>query len=168
MGARARRDPVEVAEDPAEHAREVALRLLSQAPRSAAQLRDGLVARGVEESAADEVIARYREVGLVDDGVLAAMIARTRHRERGHARRAIRDELRRKGFEAPVIESALGEISQEDEQKAAATLAARRWEALKDLPQETRIRRVVAALGRRGYPPGMTFSLVRALKDADR
>jgi len=131
-------------------------------------LRDGLVARGVEESVANEVIERYREVGLVDDGALAEMIARTRHRERGHARRAIRDELRRKGFEAPEIEGALGEISDEDEQTAAASLAARRWEALRTLPQEARIRRVVATLGRKGYEPGMAFTLVRALKDADR
>lgn len=152
--------------DPAERAREVALRLL-RAPRSAARLREGMILRGVESGVTDEVIERYREVGLVDDDALAAAITRTRHREKGCARRAIREELRRKGFEEPGIEKALGEVTDEDEREAAAALAARRWAALKGIPEEARIRRVVDALGRKGYPPGMAFSLVRVLKDAD-
>jgi regulatory protein len=126
-----------------------------------------MISRGIEASVADEVIERYREVGLIDDTALAAAITRPRHREKGHARRAIREELRRKGFEEQGIEAALEEVTDDDEREAAASLAARRWAALKGLPEDARIRRVVDALGRKGYPPGVAFSLVRALKDAD-
>ncbi|MBN2176175.1 MAG: regulatory protein RecX [Demequinaceae bacterium] len=153
--------------DPAERAREIALRILSGAPRSAAHLRERLLAKGVEEAIADEVIRRYREVGLLDDRALSAAIARARHRERGHARGAIRDELRRKGFEDSDIEAALTEVSDDDERSMASILASRHWEATRGLDDEARTRRVVGALGRRGYRPGIAFPLVRALKDAD-
>jgi len=151
----------------AERARQIALRILDSAPRSAAQLREALLAREVAEAVADGVIERYREVGLIDDGGLARMIARTRHGERGQSRRAIAQELRRKGFEADDIAGAVAEISDEDESLAAKALAAKRWEALKDIPSEARVRRVVALLGRKGYAPGIAFDLVRRLERVD-
>ncbi len=160
------RDAAE-ASDPAERARAIALRILTNAPRSAAQLREGLVDRDVPELVADEVIERYREVGLLDDAGLAATIVRTRHNERGQARRVIAQELRRKGFGASNIEEALAQVSDGDEREAAAGLARARWEALAGVPRDARIRRVVAHLGRKGYPPGQAFDLVRGLDRAD-
>ena len=153
--------------DEPERARQIALRILDAAPRSAAQLREALLARDVTEAVADELIARYREVGLVDDSGLARMIARTRHAERGQSRRAIAQELRSKGFVAEDIALALAEVSDDDESLAAEALAAKRWSALADVPREARVRRVVALLGRKGYPPGVAFDLVRRLERAD-
>ena len=151
----------------AERARQIALRILDAAPRSATHLREALLAREVAEAVADEIIGRYREVGLIDDRGLARMIARTRHAERGQSRRAIAEELRRKGFEADDIAGAVAEISDEDESAAAEALAAKRWRALNNVPREARVRRVVALLGRKGYPPGIAFDLVRRLERAD-
>ena len=153
--------------DPAGRAREIALRVLAGAPRSAAQLREALLARDVTETVVDEVVARYREVGLIDDTYLAQMIARTRHHERGQSRRAIAVELRRKGFEPHDVAEALAQISDHDERIAAETIARRRWEVLANVPREARIRRVVAFLGRKGYAPGLAFDLVRGLERAD-
>src|SRR5688572_17169813 len=92
---------------PAERAREIALRILTNGPRSAAQLREGLVSRDVPEDIADRVIARYIEVGLLDDAALSAAIARTRYAERGVAPRVIEQELLRKGFSLAHIDAAL-------------------------------------------------------------
>ncbi len=153
--------------DPEDRAREIALRLLAHAPRSAARLKDGLQARGVEADLANRVVARFREVGLLDDATLAGMIARTRQRERGHARRAISVELRRKGFEAADVASALEQIGDEDERAAAEIFVARRWEAMRTLDREVRARRLVGALCRRGYSPGFAATLVRNLEHAD-
>lgn len=155
------------APEEAERARQIALRILDSAPRSAAKLREALLAREVAGSVADRIIERYREVGLVDDPGLARMIARARHGERGRSRRAIAEELRRKGFEPDDIAGAVAEISDEDESLAAEVLAARRWQALGDVPREARVRRVVALLGRRGYAPGVAFDLARRLERAD-
>ena len=116
---------------------------------------------------AEDVIQRYREVGLLDDAGLARMIARSRHSERGQARRAIAQELRRKGFSPDDIASALAEVSEDDERDAAEALAAKRWRALAREPRDVRARRIVAFLGRKGYPPGVAFDLVRRLERAD-
>ncbi len=153
--------------DSAERAREIALRIVAGAPRSAAQLREALLAREVTEAVADEVIARYREVGLIDDSGLSQTIARTRHFERGQSRRVIARELQRKGFEPDDVSCALAEISDDDERGAAQTLAERRWTALAGVPRDARVRRVVAHLGRKGYTPGVAFDLVRRLERAD-
>ncbi len=155
------------APEEAERARQIALRILDATPRSAAQLREALLAKEVAEAVADGVIERYREVGLIDDPGLARMIARTRHGERGKSRRAIAEELRRKGFQADDIAGAVAEISDADESLAAEALAAKRWEALAEAPREARVRRVVALLGRKGYAPGLAFELVRRLERAD-
>lgn len=153
--------------DPAERAREIALRLLTHSPRSASQLHEGLVSRDVEPEVADLIIERYREVGLLNDAELAATIARTRHHERGLARRAVRQELQRKGFEVDDIEVALEQISDDDEHEVARELAFKRWNQLQSVERDKRVRRVVAMLGRKGYSPALAFALVRECENAD-
>ncbi len=153
--------------DPAERAREIALRLLDHSARSAAQLREGMLKREVDPEIADQIVARYIEVGLLDDSALAATIARTRHAERGLSRRAIAQELRRKGFEPEDVESALAQIDGDDEADAARELAAVRWRRLSNHDDQTRTRRVVAMLGRKGYAPSLAFEVVRELQRAD-
>ncbi len=168
MAPRARQDsttttPVESAE----RAREIALRILGSAPRSAEQLREGLRKRNVVEPIIDEIIERYVEVGLLDDAQLAATVARTRHNERGASRRAIGAELRRKGFEQHDIDAALSQIDDDDEFERARELARKRWEKLAGLDHEVRVRRTVGMLGRKGYAPGVAFGVVKSLDNAD-
>lgn len=152
---------------PAERARDIAIRLLTNSPRSAHQLREGLLSRDVDRDVAEAVIARYIEVGLLDDAALAATIARTRHAERGVAPRVIAMELRRKGFGDADIEAALAPIEPADERAAAQRLAQRRWARTAGLAPDVRVRRVVAHLGRKGYPPSIAFALVKDLRGAD-
>ncbi len=153
--------------DPAERAREIALRILTGAPRSSAELRDRLVDRGVAPGIANHVVDRYQEVGLLNDRELAATIARTRHREKGQARRAIALELFRRGFAGDDVENALGQITDEDENNAAYAVARKRWRRLADQPREVRERRVVGLLGRKGYAPSKAFGVVKLLEAAD-
>lgn len=152
---------------PAERAREIAIRLLTNAPRSAHQLRTGMLARDVEPELVETVIARYIEVGLIDDAALAATIARTRHAERGVAARVIAMELRRKGFCEADVEAAVAQIEPADESAAARSLAERRWARTAGLAPEVRVRRLVAHLGRKGYSPSLAFALVKDLRGAD-
>lgn len=166
--ARARReDAPTTPADPAERAREIALRLLSHSPRSCAQLRQKLIDRDVEPALADELVARYVEVGLLDDAALSAQIARTRHNERGLAPRAIRLELQRKGFTAEDIESALEPIDDRIDDRAEH-LARKRWDSLAVLDPEVRVRRVVGMLARRGYSPSNALAVVKDWQRADK
>lgn len=153
--------------DPAERAREIALRSLNHAPRSAAQLREKLISRDVTPELADEIIERYRDVGLIDDAALAASIVRTRRAERGLAPRAIRMELARKGFEPALIEDVLADWDGSIDPRALE-LARRKWDASDGVDEEARTRRVVSLLARKGYSPSAAFSVVKEWKHADK
>lgn len=153
--------------DPAERAREIALRVLTHSPRSCAQLRERLVAKDVDPALADSLIARYVEVGLLDDAALAAQIARTRHAERGLAPRAIRPELQRKGFDAADIEAALEPIPDTIDDRALE-LARKKWDSLANATPDSRVRRVVGMLARRGYSPSSAFQVVKDWQRADK
>jgi len=165
---RARReDATTTPADPAERAREIALRALTHSPRSCAQLREKLISREVDPALADSLIARYVEVGLLDDAALAAQIARTRHNERGLAPRAIRLELQRKGFEPADIEAALEPIPNTIDDRALE-LARKRWESLSNVTPDARVRRVVGMLARRGHAPSSAFAVVKDWQRADK
>lgn len=166
MTRRARRDAPTTA-PPAERARELALSILTRAPRSAADLRERLISKEVEPAVADEIIERYLEVGLLDDLTLAATIARTRHAERGLAPTAIAQELRRKGFQEDHIRAALEPLSAGVQEDMARELAARRWSRNANVPTEARVRRTVSHLARKGYPASLAYALVRDLQSAD-
>ena len=166
MTPRARQDSTTT--DPAERARVLALGMLDRAPRSAADLKARLVAKEVEPHVADQIIARYIEVGLLDDAALAAAVARTRFAERGQAPRVIAAELRRKGFGDEDIENALAPLDLESQQETARALAAARWARTQGLTEEARVRRVVSYVARKGYAAPMAYALVRDLQRADR
>ncbi len=165
MTPRARRKAPTTA--PAERARELALSILTRAPRSAADLRARLISKEIEPEVADEVIERYLEVGLLDDETLAATIARTRHAERGLAPRAIAQELRRKGFGDDHIRAALEPLTSDIQEDTARELAAKRWIRDASATPEARVRRTVSHLARKGYPASLAFALVRDLQRAD-
>lgn len=145
-----------------ERARNLALRVLTAAPKSRAQLGERLAAQGVEEAIAERLLDRFEQVGLLDDAELAAMIVRTRFAEKKQSRRAIAQELGRKGITAPVAEVALAQIDDDDESRAALELARARLRRTTGLSREVRIRRALGALGRKGYAPGVAMSSIRA------
>ena len=144
-----------------EHARELALRMLTAAPKSRAQLAQRLAAKGVEESIAERLLDRFEQVGLIDDGELAAMIVRTRFAERKQSRRAIAQELTRKGISGPVAEAALDQLDDDDESQAALELARARLRRTVGLSPEVRMRRALGALGRKGYASGVSMASIR-------
>lgn len=153
--------------DPAERARALAVAMLDRAQLSSAALRARLLAKDVEPATADAIITRYLEVGLLDDTSLAAMIARTRHAERGQAPRVIAAELRRKGFSETDIESALQPMTEDVQLESACALANSKWRKMSGLAPEVKVRRLTAYLGRKGYSASVAFALVRDLMRAD-
>ncbi|WP_396043957.1 regulatory protein RecX [Cellulomonas sp. P22] len=147
--------------DSEEVARAVALRLLNHSARSRAQLAEAMAAKDVPSEVAEAVLDRFTEVGLIDDDEYARMLVRTRHAERGLSRRAIGVELRRRGIDDEVAASALDEVDDAQEAQAARALVRRRLAATRGLDPQVRARRTFAALGRKGYSPGLVSQLVR-------
>lgn len=148
--------------DPVEVARAIALRQLTMGPRSRAQLEEALARRLVPDDVARTVLDRFEEVGLVDDSQYAAMLVRTRHAERGLARRALARELRLKGVDDEHAREALAQVSTEDEEQAARAIVRKRLRAMGSVPDEVAMRRLVGMLARKGHSPGVAMSVVRS------
>jgi regulatory protein len=127
-----------------------------------------LARRGVPEDAAEQVLDRFAEVSLVDDSAYAQAWVRSRHAGRGLARRALAHELRARGVADPLVAEALEEVSDADEEAAARELVRRRLPSTANLGVQTRVRRLVGMLARKGYPGGLAMRVVRSELEAER
>lgn len=153
--------------DPESVARAIALRQLTAAPRSRAQLETALARRQVPEEVAGRVLDRLTEVGLVDDEAYAESLVRTRHADRGLARRALAHELRAKGISPEVAERALDDLDAGQERATARSLVARKAAGTAGLDPQRRRRRLAGMLARKGYPPGLALAVVDEVLDAE-
>lgn len=147
--------------DPEARARAICLRLLTMAPKTRAQLAEALRTREVPEEAAQAVLERFSEVGLIDDEAFAAAWVSSRHIGRGLARRALAQELRHRGVDDDTVNDAVQQLDPEQEVKTARRLVARRLAATRGTDPQARIRRLVGMLARKGYSPGLAFRVVR-------
>ncbi|MBY8842492.1 recombination regulator RecX [Streptomyces sp. SP2-10] len=147
--------------DPAERARAICLRLLTGTPRTRKQLADALRKREIPEDVAEEVLSRFEEVGLIDDGAFADAWVESRHHGRGLARRALARELRTKGVDSALIDDAVAQLDSEQEEATARELVARKLRATRGLDRDKRLRRLAGMLARKGYPEGMALRVVR-------
>ncbi|MDQ0686677.1 MULTISPECIES: recombination regulator RecX [Streptomyces] len=147
--------------DPAERARAICLRLLTGTPRTRKQLADALYKREIPDDVAEEVLSRFEEVGLINDGAFADAWVESRHHGRGLARRALAQELRTKGVDPELIEEAVGRLDSEQEEETARELVARKLRATRGLDRDRRLRRLAGMLARKGYPEGLALRVVR-------
>lgn len=144
-----------------ERARAICLRMLTGTPRTRQQLADALRQREVPEEAAEELLSRFEEVGLIDDAAFAEAWVESRHRSRGLASRALARELRTKGVESELIAEAVGQLDPEQEERTARDLVERKLSATRGLEPTKRIRRLAGMLARKGYPQGLALRVVR-------
>ncbi|MFF5506436.1 recombination regulator RecX [Streptomyces roseolus] len=154
-------------QDPAERARAICLRLLTGTPRTRRQLADALGKREIPDDIAEEVLARFEDVGLIDDAAFADAWVESRHHGRGLARRALARELRTKGIDPGVVQEAVGQLDSEQEEATARELVARKLRATRGLDRDRRLRRLAGMLARKGYPEGMALRVVRQALEAE-
>ncbi|NYV75918.1 recombination regulator RecX [Streptomyces sp. UH6] len=147
--------------DPVERARGICLRLLTGSPRTRKQLADALRKREIPDDVADQVLTRFEEVGLIDDGAFADAWVESRHHGRGLARRALARELRAKGVDSSLIEEAVSQLDSDQEEATARDLVGRKLRSTRGLDRDKRIRRLAGMLARKGYPEGMALRVVR-------
>lgn len=147
--------------DPGERARAICLRLLTGTARTRKQLADALRKRDIPEDVADEVLTRFEEVGLINDGAFAGAWVESRHHGRGLARRALAQELRTKGVDPTLIEEAVGQLDSEQEEATARELVARKLRSTRGLDRDKRLRRLAGMLARKGYSEGLALRIVR-------
>jgi regulatory protein len=154
---------------PADHeavARKILLDQLTGAARSRSELSTKLAGKGVPADVAGRLLDRFEEVGLVDDQAFARAWVQSRQPGKGLARRALAQELRRKGVDDEVARTALDEVDPEDEVEAARSLVRRKLRTVGRLERDTAVRRLTGMLARKGYPAGVCFRVVREELDA--
>jgi len=151
----------EIDADPESVARTICLRLLTARSRTRTELADALKARNVPDEAAEIVLSRFTEVGLIDDAAFASTFAASRHAERGFSAREISRQLRDKGVDDSLVRDAVSSIDRSSEQAAATRLAAKKVPSMRGLDAATQTRRLVAMLARKGYGPGVAHAAVR-------
>jgi len=150
--------------DPIAVAREICLRLLTDRARTRQELAQALQRKGIPDEAADTVLSRFDDVGLIDDAAFAGQWVRSRHRSRGLSRRAIALELRRKGVDDEVAGEALAEVDPAAEEARAHELVVRKLRSMTvETPEEQQsaARRLVGMLARKGYGAGVAYGVVR-------
>lgn len=159
-------DPVAAGppEDAEAVARKILLDQLTGQARSRKELADKLAKKNVPDEVATQLLDRFEEVGLVDDAAFARAWVASRGRAEGRAlaRRALAQELRRKGVTDEVAREALDEIDPADEEAAARALVRRKLRSMSKLSPEVRTRRLLGMLARKGYPGGLAMAAIRS------
>ena len=151
-------------------ARKIILDALTGQARTRKELSEKLAKKEIPEALAARLLDRFEEVGLIDDEAFAKAWIASRQPGKGLARRALAQELRRKGVDDEVARDALDEIDPDDEREAARTLVRRKLRSLERFDNQTKTRRLVGMLARKGYGAGLAFGIVRdelSLADED-
>ncbi len=151
--------------DPESVARTILLDQLTGRARSRKELGDKLAQREVPDEIATALLDRFEEVGLIDDEAFARLWVSSRGAGGGGskslARRALSQELRRKGVDDEVARTVLDEIDPDDEEQAARELVRKKLRSLSRVDDVTATRRLVGMLARKGYGSGLAFSVVK-------
>jgi regulatory protein len=149
------------ARDPQSAARTVCLNLLTTRARTRAELAAELARRGFDDAVATTVLDRLVEVRLLDDAAFAEQWVDSRHRHRGLGRRALSQELRRKGVEPETADDAVAGLDAEAEREKARELVRRRLPSLDRVEPPAAARRLVGMLARKGYGAALAYDVVR-------
>lgn len=142
-------------------ARRILLDQLTGRARSRSELATTLARKGVPDEIATRLLDRFEEVGLVDDEAFARSWVESRQAGKGLARRALAQELRRKGVDDDVARDVLDEVDPEDEVETARALVRRKLPSVARLERDAAVRRLAGMLARKGYPPAVAFRVVR-------
>jgi regulatory protein len=117
--------------------------------------------REIPDEAAEAVLSRFAEVGLIDDAAFARAWVESRHYSRGLARRALTAELEHRGVAGEDVQAAVSALDPGEEIATARRLVAKSIAATRGRPLPARIRRLVGLLARRGYPAPIAYRVVR-------
>ena len=150
-----------------EAARAACLKLLTSAPRTRAQLAAALRRRQVPDEIAESVLARFAEVGLIDDAAFAKAWVESRHHSRGLARKALAAELRQRGIGDGEVRAAVDSLGPQDEVAAARRLVVKRMAATRGRPMPARARQLLGMLARKGYSAGLAAQVVREVLEQE-
>jgi regulatory protein len=146
--------------DVAPKAMDQALRLLTFRARSEREMLDRLRQKGFAADVTERTVARLRELGLLNDGMLARDMADVRRRG-GRGDYRIRQELRKRGLPTDTITDAMGQVSAGEGAERAWAALQKRAGRMKGLDRDTAYRRLQGFLIRQGFGMDETRSALK-------
>ncbi|WP_274361389.1 RecX family transcriptional regulator [Paenibacillus thermotolerans] len=140
------------------------LRWLGSRQRTEKEIKRYLNRHKYEAAIVDEVIAKVRAQGYVDDERFSQTVAEERLVSHGKGKNWIRQELLQKGVDRSIVQTTLTQIDEEAELASATDIARKRWRTMghKGDPREAK-RKLTAFLARRGYTAGIVKSAVSSV-----
>jgi len=127
------------------------LKLLSIRKRTKSQLTQRLIGKGFPETSVQKAITRLEAEKLLDDGEYAQRFIQEKRSFRPLGRRRMAYELKSKGIDDRVIESALSEFDESAESDSAYTLAQLKIAAMGKIPLVVKRKKIYDFLTRRGF-----------------
>jgi len=153
--------------DPESVARKILLDQLTGRARSRADLAKKLAQKNVPDEIAVRLLDRFEQVGLVDDAAFSREWVAQRQSGKGLAKRALAQELRRKGIADDTARAALDDVDPDDEVEAARMLVRRKLRSVQGLDRDKAVRRLVGMLARKGHSSSVAFRIVKDELDVD-
>ncbi|MCX7642945.1 MAG: recombination regulator RecX [Armatimonadetes bacterium] len=148
-----------------EKAKKAAFRLLRYRPRSERELFARLKAKGWDDSVAQEVVARLKRLGLIDDRQMAeAFVQSALSDTQPHSRFEVRYKLKSLGISDEIVDEVLSVWTDEVEYRMAERYIKRRLGGISQ-PSQQDIQRAFRAAMQRGFEVSAIRSAIRSFGD---
>jgi len=141
---------------------EIAFGMLARRPLSEKEAAVRLLRKRVPESAIPTVLARLRDLGMLDDPGLCRQLARSYRETRVYGPAKIAWKLVSRGFPQPLVEEAVREECLKEDVEAAAALALRKKYRGGIPPGREGASKAYRFLAGRGFPPDICRRAVGA------
>jgi regulatory protein len=142
-----------------EKAKNVAIGFIEYRPRSVAETRQHLQKKEYPDDVIDRVVARLETVELLNDATFARYWVEQRETFKPRSKMALQLELRQKGIDRALIETAVAEVDEIAAATQAAQAKARRWQNLPELEFRKKLN---GFLQRRGF----SYDIIREVHEA--
>jgi regulatory protein len=142
-----------------EKAKNVAIGYIEYRPRSIAETRQHLLKKEYPDDVVERVVARLEAVELLNDAAFARYWVEQRETFKPRSKMALQMELRQKGIDRALIETAVAEVDEIAAATQAAQAKARRWQTL---PQFEFRKKLAGFLQRRGF----SYEIIREVSEA--
>ncbi|MDI6022944.1 regulatory protein RecX [Leucobacter sp. UT-8R-CII-1-4] len=142
-----------------------AVRMLARRARSSGELRRELVAKGHDHAEVDEVVLECESRLYLDDLGLARVVTENLRTRKRASRSQIRIKLRERLLPDGVIEEAIGELDQDEENEILREAASERARKMGGLDRQTAERRLIGFLARRGWSGERAVRIAREALD---
>lgn len=121
---------------------------------------------GVDDVLIDEVLAKFVDLGYLNDEAFAEQLAMSAVERRGQGRRAVVQTLRKRGISREVADAAIAELPDDDAERALE-FARSKARSVGGKDYDASLRRLAGQLARRGYSSSVSLDAARqALAEA--